>query len=77
MGGVLNRAQKNWVTAKVNSNSCFNNAIPLQGWAFRFSDILKKFVVKTDGKIIELYGVDKTSVREYVGGSIEYIVEVK
>ena len=41
-GIPLNRAQKNWLTAKVNSNSYFNNAIPLKGWAFRFTDILKK-----------------------------------
>lgn len=73
----LNRAQKNWLTAKVNSNSYFNNAIPLKGWAFRFTDVLKKYVVKKDGQCLEIYGVDKTSVREYLRGNIEYIIEIK
>lgn len=76
-GIKLNRAQKNWITHKVNSNSYFNNAIPLQGWAFTFHDILKKFVVKQYGQCAEYYAVDKTSLREYLGSGIEYIVEVK
>ncbi|MBO4965847.1 MAG: molybdenum ABC transporter ATP-binding protein [Muribaculaceae bacterium] len=76
-GAKLNRAQKNWITSRVNSNSYFNNAIPLQGWAFTFSDVLKKFVVKQCGQCTEYYAVDKTSLREYLGSGIEYIVEVK
>ncbi|WP_289763505.1 molybdenum ABC transporter ATP-binding protein [uncultured Duncaniella sp.] len=76
-GVKLNRAQKNWITNRVNNNSYFNNAIPLQGWAFSFSDVLKKFVVKQCGHCAEYYAVDKTSLREYLGDGIEYIVEVK
>lgn len=76
-GQPLNRAQKNWITNKVNTNSYFKNAIPLQGWAFTFSDVLKKFVVKKDGQCWEIYGVDKTSIRDYIRGNIEYIIEVK
>ena len=76
-GAKLNRAQKNWITSRVNSNSYFNNAIPLQGWAFTFPDVLKKFVVKQCGQCAEYYAVDKTSLREYLGSGIEYIVEVK
>jgi len=73
----LNRAQKNWITAKVNNNPYFTNAIPHQGWLFKFSDVLKQFVVKQDGKCREMFAVDKTSVREYLRGNIEYIVEIK
>lgn len=76
-GAKLNRAQKNWITNRVNSNTYFNNAIPVQGWAFTFSDVLKKFVVKQCGQCAEYYAVDKTSLREYLGSGIEYIVEVK
>lgn len=76
-GVKLNRAQKNWITYRVNSNSYFNNAIPLQGWAFTFSDVLKRFVVKQNGQCAEYYAVDKTSLREYLGSGIEYIVEVR
>ena len=76
-GAKLNRAQKNWITNRVNSNTYFNNAIPVQGWAFTFSDVLKKFVLKQCGQCAEYYAVDKTSLREYLGSGIEYIVEVK
>lgn len=76
-GAKLNRAQKNWITSSVNSNFYFNNAIPLQGWAFTFSDVLKKFVVKQHGQCAEYFAVDKTSLRDYLGSGIEYIVEVK
>ncbi len=73
----LNRAQKNWITAKVNNNPYFNNAIPHQGWLFKFSDVLKRYVVKQDGRCREIFAIDKTSVREYLRGNIEYIVEIK
>ena len=76
-GKTLNRAQKNWITNKVNSNSYFTNAIPLQGWMFLFSDVLKKFVVKQHGQCSEYWAVDKTSLREYLGSGIEYILEIK
>lgn len=76
-GAKLNRAQKNWITNRVNTNSYFNNAIPLQGWAFTFSDVLRKFVVKQNGQCSEYYAVDRTSLRNYLGSGIEYIVEVK
>lgn len=77
-GSPLNRAQKNWITTKVNNNPYFTNAIPCKGWMFHFGDILSKFVVKQQGICREYYAVDKTSLREYLGNSgIEYIVEVE
>lgn len=77
-GRSLNRAQKSWITTKVNNNSYFNNAIPCQGWMFRFGDVLKKYVVKQYGECHEYYAVDKTSLREYLGNrEIEYILEIK
>ena len=33
-GEVLNREEKNWITEKVNGNTYFKSAIPLQGWRF-------------------------------------------
>ena len=36
-GEVLNREEKNWITEKVNGNTYFKSAIPLQGWRFDFS----------------------------------------
>lgn len=30
-GEVLNREEKNWITEKVNGNTYFKSAIPLQG----------------------------------------------
>ena len=44
-GEVLNREEKNWITEKVNGNTYFKSAIPLQGWRFDFSDILRTFLV--------------------------------
>ena len=76
-GVKLNRAQKSWVTNKVNSNSYFNNAIPLQGWCFPFSKVLNKYVAKQNGVCTEYFAVDKTSLREYLGSGIEYIVQIK
>ena len=31
-GGQMNREEKDWLTEKVNSNTYFKNAVPLQGW---------------------------------------------
>lgn len=76
-GTRLNRTQKNWITNKVKSNSYFKNSVALQWWMFHFSEVLKKFDVKQDGSCQEYYAVDKTSLREYLGSNVEYIVEIK
>lgn len=44
-GEKLSRDEKNWITENVNHNLYFKSAIPLQGYRFDFSDILKTFIV--------------------------------
>ena len=73
--GKLSRDEKNWITREVR-NTYFNNAIPLMGWCFDFSDILKTFIVKQHGGWTEYKAVDKTSLREMLFGRIDKIIEV-
>ena len=42
-GTPMSRQQKNWLTSSVNSNVYFKRAVPLMGYRFDFSDILKRF----------------------------------
>lgn len=72
----LSRDEKNWITNQVNSNSYFNYAIPVMGWCFNFSDILKTFVVKQYGSWTEYKAIDKTALRKMLYGRIDKIVEV-
>ena len=76
-GGKLSREEKNWIAEKVNSNSYFRNAIPLGGYRFDFSDILKTYIVKQYGSYQEYKAVDKTSLRAMIYGRIDKIIEVK
>lgn len=45
-GDKITRDEKNRITENVNSNSYFKSAIPLGGYRFDFSDVLKTYVVK-------------------------------
>lgn len=74
-GEKLEREEKNWITEKVNHNSYFKSAIPLQGYCFDFSDILKTFVVKQCGQYQEYKAIDRTSLRAILYGRIEKIIE--
>lgn len=47
--GKLSREEKDWITAQVNHNTYFRSAIPLLGWRFDFSDVLKTFLVRQYG----------------------------
>ncbi|KAF5065605.1 molybdenum ABC transporter ATP-binding protein [Petrimonas sp.] len=75
-GEPMNRAEKNWLTENVRSNAYFRTAIPLMGWRFDFSDVLKKFVVKQYDHWFEYYAPDKTSLRNVLYVRIQEIVEV-
>ena len=75
-GGKMNRTEKNWLTENVRSNSYFRTAVPLMGYRFDFSDVLKKFVVKQYDHWFEYYAPDKTSLRSVLFGRIQEIVEV-
>ena len=75
-GTPMNRQQKNWLTDQVNSNTCFKRGVPLMGWYFDFSDVLKRYWVKQYGHIYERYATDKTSLRTSIYGRIDEIVEI-
>lgn len=73
----LTREEKNWITKEVNNNSYFRNAIPLYGWRFDFSKVLRPFVVRQYGCWTEHYAVDKTAIRKTFFGRVEKILEIK
>lgn len=75
-GDKITRDEKNWITEKVNHNAYFKSAIPLGGWCFDFSDVLKTFVVKQYGSYQEYRAIDKTSLRTMLYGCIDKIMEV-
>lgn len=76
-GEKLNRHEKDWITERVNRNTYFRNAVPLSGWKFDFSSVLKTFVVKQYNQWSEYKAVDKTALRNMLYGRIDKIVEVK
>ena len=76
-GEKLSKDEKNWIAENVNHNSYFKSAIPLSGYRFDFSEILKTFVVKQYGSYQEYKAVDKTSLRAMIYGRIDKIIEVK
>jgi len=75
-GERFSREEKNWIAEKVNGNSYFKNAIPLSGYRFDFSEILKTYVVKQYGSYQEYRAIDKTSLRAMIYGRIDKIIEV-
>ena len=76
-GGRMNREEKDWLTEKVNSNTYFKSAVPLQGWKFDFSDILRTYIVKQYGHWTEYKATDKTALRNFLYGRIDNIVELE
>lgn len=75
-GIPMNRQQKNWLTNSVNSNAYFKKAVPLMGYRFDFSDVLRRYFVKQYGHIAEYYAVDKTALRTFLCGRIDEIIEI-
>lgn len=76
-GEKLSREEKDWITQNVNRNSYFKSAIPLSGYRFDFSEILKTYIVKQYGSYQEYNAADKTSLRAMIYGRIDKIIEVK
>lgn len=72
----MNRQQKNWLTNSVNSNAYFKRSVPLMGYRFDFSDVLKRYFVKQYGRIAEYYAVDKTALRTFLCGRIDELIEI-
>ena len=75
-GERMNREEKNWLCEAVNSNTYFRTAVPLQGYRFDFFDVLKKDLVNQYGQWTEYYAPDRTSLRVYLYGRINQIVEI-
>ncbi|MCI6671631.1 MAG: hypothetical protein SOX84_00900 [Prevotella sp.] len=75
-GERMSREEKNWLCEAVNSNTYFRTAVPLQGWRFDFFDVLKKYLVNQYGHWAEYYAPDRTSLRAYLYGGINQIVEI-
>ena len=75
-GERLCRNEKNWITENVNTNAYFKDAIPLQGYCFDFSDVLKTFVVKQYGNYQEYRAIDRTGLRAMLHGRVSLIIEL-
>lgn len=75
-GDKLTRDEKNWITENVSHNAYFKSAVPLSGWRFDFSDVLKTYVVKQYGSYQEYRAIDNTSLRTILYGRIDRIIEI-
>ena len=75
-GKRMSREEKNWLAEAVNTNTYFRTAVPLQGYRFDFFDVLKKYLVNQYGQWSEYYAPDRTSLRAYLYGSVNQIVEI-
>ena len=75
-GEMISREEKNWLCDIVSSNTYFRTAVPLQGYRFDFFDVLKKYLNQY-GQWTEYYAPDRTSLRAYLYGRINQIVELK
>ena len=72
----MSREEKNWLAEAVNTNTYFRTAVPLMGYRFDFMDVLKKYLVNQYGHWAEYYAPDRTSLRAYLYGSVNQIVEI-
>ena len=75
-GERISREEKDWLCEAVNSNTYFRTAVPLMGYRFDFFDVLKKYLVNQYGQWTEYYAPDRASLRTYLYGHINQIVEL-
>ena len=75
-GERMSREEKNWLAEAVNTNTYFRTAVPLMGHRFDFMDVLKKYLVNQYGHWAEYYAPDRTSLRSFLCGQINQIVEI-
>lgn len=76
-GEKISRQEKDWLAQELLGNSYFNTSVPLMGYRFDFSDVVKTFLVKQYGDWHEYNAPDKTSIRNNLLGKIDKIVELK
>lgn len=75
-GVKLSREEKNWITEEVNKSCYFKYSIPVLGWVFDFSDVLRLFLVSQYNTWIEFRAVDRTALRSILHGRVDRIVEI-
>lgn len=75
-GEAMSREDKDWLCEAVNSNTYFRTAVPVMGYRFDFFDVLKKYLVNQYGHWAEYYAPDRSSLRKYLYGRINQIVEI-
>ena len=75
-GGRLNREEKNTLAHMVRNNAFSRRGVPVMGWMFDFSPVLRRYVVNQHGHWFEVCAPDKTAVRDAVYGRIHEIVEI-
>lgn len=67
-----------WLTENANHSCLGKGFVTLMGWAFDFSDYLKRYVYHQYGHWYEMYAPNKTILRKSViAGSKVRVVEVK
>ena len=76
-GEKMNREDKNWLAENLRNNAYFRTAVPLSGYRFDFSDVIRKYLVNQYGSWQEYYAPDKTSLRNTLTGTIYHIIEIK
>jgi len=76
-GVKLTDSEKEYLTRSVNDNSYFKDSVPLMGVRFNFSDFLKTFVVKQHGSWHEYKAYNKSTLRAFIYGRIEKIIEIE
>lgn len=76
-GHKMDRAEKNWLAENVRNNSYFRTTVPLMGYRFDFSDVLRKYLVNQYGQWSEYYAPDKTSLRNTLCDTVNQIVEIQ
>ena len=75
-GEEMTREEKDWLAKNIRESILFSKAVPLMGWRFDFSDVLKTYVVKQYGPWTEYHAPDRTSLYRMLYGRIERILEV-
>lgn len=75
-GRKMTREDKDYLTKAVNTNTYSKSGIPVMGWLFNFSDVLRQFLVRQYGQWQEYRAVDKTALRNFLFGKIEAMYEI-
>jgi len=75
-GERLTLADKAWITDNVNKSAYSKKGIPIAGWMFDFSDVLKLYVFKQYNTWDEKYACTKQTLRLTTYGKIDRILEI-